>query len=114
MRKAEIAEQIQKRADISKTDAAELLDCMLALIKSTLQRGEDVSINGFGKFTVRSKRARAGRNPRTGEALTIAERRVATFKASALFRAYVNGERMSGQEPVEPTNMSERSSQLDM
>jgi integration host factor subunit alpha len=102
MQKVEIAEEIHKHVGLTKTQAADALESVLVLIKSALQRGEDVSISGFGKFTVRSKRARQGRNPHTGEAVMIAARRVLTFKSSALLKAYVNGESMPGQEPVEP------------
>lgn len=103
MQKAEIAEEIQKRVGLTaKREAVEALEALLVLLKSILQRGENVSIAGFGTFMVRSKRARQGRNPHTGEAMTIAARRVVTFRPSALFKAYVNGDSMPGREPVEP------------
>jgi integration host factor subunit alpha len=102
MQKGEIAEEIQKQVSLtSKREAIEALESVLLLIKSTLQSGEDVCISGFGTFMVRSKQARPGRNPHTGEPVTIAARRVVTFRASALFKAYVNGERLA-QEAVEP------------
>jgi len=102
MQKAEIAEEIQKQVSpTSKREGLEALESVLVLIKSTLQSGGDVCLSGFGMFMVRSKRARQGRNPHTGEPVTIAARRVVTFRASAPFKAYVNGERMPGQEPVE-------------
>jgi integration host factor subunit alpha len=104
MQKAEIAEEIQKQVSLtSKREGLEALESVLVFIKSTLQSGGDVCISGFGTFMVRSKRARQGRNPHTGEPVTIAARRVVTFRASARFKAYVNGERMSGQAPVERT-----------
>ena len=102
MQKAEIAEEIKKQATHTTREAVEALESVLLLIKSTVQSGEDVSISGFGTFMVRSKRARQGRNPHTGEAMTIAARRVVTFRPSALFKAYVNGDSMPGREPVEP------------
>jgi integration host factor subunit alpha len=95
MHKVEMAEEIQKQVGLTtKREAVEALESVLVLIKSTLQRGEDVSIIGFGTFMVRSKGARTGRNPRTGEATMIAARRVVTFRVSRLFKAYVNGESM--------------------
>ena len=110
MQKAEIAEEIQKRVGLTaKREAVEALEALLVLLKSILQRGENVSIAGFGTFMVRSKRARQGRNPHTGEAMTIAARRVVTFRPSALFKAYVNGDSMPGQEPVEPMSLPSRS-----
>jgi integration host factor subunit alpha len=102
MQKAEIAEEIQKRVGLTtKREAVEALESVLLLIKSTMQSGEDVSISGFGTFMVRSKRARQGRNPHTGEAVTIAARRVVTFRPSALFKAYVNGKSMPERDPIE-------------
>ena len=91
MQKAEIAEEIHKQVGITKTQAADVLESILILIKSALQRGEDVSMSGFGRFAVRCKPARQGRNPHTGEPVTITARRVLTFRSSALFKAYVNG-----------------------
>jgi integration host factor subunit alpha len=92
MQKAHIAEEIKKQAGLTTRAAVEALESVLFLIKSTVQKGEDVSISGFGTFMVRSKRARPGRNPHTGQPVTIAARHVVTFKASALFKAYVNGD----------------------
>ena len=97
MDKAQIAEQIQKGAELSGTQAAALVEFMLNLLKSTLQNGEDITINGFGNFRVRSKAARPDRNPRTGEPVTITARRVVTFKASALLTAYINSQNVSGE-----------------
>ena len=92
MDKAQIAEQIQKGAELSGTQAAALVKFMLNLLKSTLQNGEDITISGFGNFRVRSKAARQGRNPRTGEPVMTTARRVVTFKASALLTAYINSQ----------------------
>jgi integration host factor subunit alpha len=103
MQKAEIAEEIQKQVGLTtKREAVEALESLLVLLKSILQRGENVSIAGFGTFMVRSKRAREGRNPHTGQPVTITARRVVMFRASALFKAYVNGESMPGQDTIEP------------
>jgi integration host factor subunit alpha len=96
MDKGQMAEQVQKEAGLSAKQAAALVESMLALLKSTLQNGEDISISGFGNFRVRSKRARQGRNPRTGEPVTIEARRVVTFRPSALLKTYLNGQSVSG------------------
>jgi integration host factor subunit alpha len=62
------------------------------LIAKTLESGEDVLISGFGKFCVKQKRARKGRNPATGEDLMLGSRRVVTFKCSPILRSKVNPE----------------------
>lgn len=71
MRKADIAEEIFKQVGISKNEASDIVEFVLNLLKSVLQKGESVKIAGFGNFVVRSKGARKGRNPRTGEEIGI-------------------------------------------
>ena len=90
MQKADIAKCIHQQAGILEYEAAKLLECVLGLLKTTLQAGEPITIQGFGKFTVRSKRARSGRNPPTGEAMMISARRVVTFHPSLLLKTEVN------------------------
>jgi integration host factor subunit alpha len=90
MTKADIAKHVQEVAGISEHEAEALLDQILELVKSTLKVGEEVTVTGFGKFRVRTKNARIGRNPRTGEEITIPARRVVTFQASRLLKEYVN------------------------
>ena len=90
MRKADIAQRIHQQAGISEQEAATLLDGILELLASTLQKGDPVTIPGFGKFTVRSRLPRTGRNPRTGEAIMIAARRVVTFRPSPLLTIEMN------------------------
>ncbi|HEX9155864.1 MAG TPA: integration host factor subunit alpha [Nitrospira sp.] len=99
MRKLDIARRIHQQAGITEIQAADLLDWILELLKSTLQQGEEIVIAGFGKFAVRSKAARTGRNPRTGEATTISARRVVTFHASPLLKAEMNP---AAQESMAP------------
>ena len=89
MRKLDIARRIHQEAEISEEEAAALLNWVLELFKSTLQKGEPIAIHEFGKFTVRSKLPRTGRNPRTGEAVIIPSRRVVSFRPSLLLRAAV-------------------------
>ena len=90
MQKKDIALRIHQEAEILEKDAATLLDWILDLFKTTLQQGESISISNFGNFTVRSKAARKGRNPQTGEAITISPRRVVTFRASPQLKIAVN------------------------
>ena len=90
MRKADIAEEIFKQVGISKNEASDIVEFVLNLLKSVLQKGESVKIAGFGNFVVRNKGARKGRNPRTGEEIGITPRRVVTFRPSQVFKKYVN------------------------
>lgn len=90
MQKLDIATRIHQEAEISKEEATRLLDWILEFFKTTLQQGESISIVNFGVFTVRSKAARRGRNPRTGEEVIIPPRRVVTFRASATLKHEVN------------------------
>ena len=86
----DIAKRIQQQAGIPQDEAAKLLDWILEFIKTTLQSGESIMIAGFGKFTIRNKHARLGRNPRTGEPIPISPRRVATFHTSLEFKREIN------------------------
>jgi len=90
MRKADIANEIYERIGISKKEASEIIETILNTVKSVLQKGETVKIAGFGNFVVRSKRARKGRNPKTGEEIGITPRRVVTFRPSQVFKKFVN------------------------
>jgi integration host factor subunit alpha len=90
MRKADIANEIYKQVGISKNEAADIVELVLNMLKAVLQKGDSVKIAGFGNFVVRSKGARKGRNPRTGEEIGITPRRVVTFRPSQVFKKYVN------------------------
>ena len=90
MRKIDIAHRMHQEAGIPEEQAAMLVDWVLDLIKSTLQKGEPVAIAKFGVFMVRSKAARPGRNPYTGAALMISSRRVVVFRASDQLKAEVS------------------------
>jgi integration host factor subunit alpha len=90
MRKVDLATEIYEKVGIAKKEAAEIVELVLAVVKSALQKGETVKIAGFGNFVVRSKRARKGRNPKTGEEIGITPRKVVTFRPSQVFKKYVN------------------------
>jgi integration host factor subunit alpha len=90
MRKLDIARRVHQEAGISEEEAATLLEWILELFKTTLQKGEPITIPGFGKLTVRSKLPRKGRNPATGEAMMISARRVVTFRPSASLTTEMN------------------------
>lgn len=90
MRKSDIANEIFEKVGVSKKEASDIVELILNLLKSVLQKGESVKIAGFGNFVVRSKGARKGRNPRTGQEIGITPRRVVTFRPSQVFKKYVN------------------------
>ena len=90
MRKTDIARRIHQQAGISKKEAARLLDGILEILASTLRKGAPIMIPAFGKFTVRSKLPRKGRNPSTGEAMMISACRVVTFRPSAVLTTDTN------------------------
>ena len=98
MRKIDIAHRMHQEAGISEQEAASLLNWILDLFKATLQKGEPLAIPKFGVFTVRKKAARRGRNPRTGEELMIAPRRIVLFRASPQFKAEVNAVQAEPQD----------------
>lgn len=75
-----------------KTKSIELVESILETIKKTLENGEDVLISGFGKFSVKSKHERRGRNPHTRQDLILESRRVVTFKCSPVLKDKLNGE----------------------
>lgn len=89
--KADIAEAVYSRlGGFSKREAAQLVEEAFALLKEALGDGDKVKISGFGNFVVRYKKPRIGRNPLTGEEITISARHVATFKASPVLKQIVN------------------------
>ena len=90
MTKADLVEAIQDNADLTKADAFDVLEGLLEIIKTTLECGEDLKIANFGKFEVRQKKARLGRNPQNGEAITIGPRQIVTFKPATLLKKCLN------------------------
>ena len=88
--KANIIDAIAEANGFPKNKANETVETLLELIKSTLASGEDVLISGFGKFCVKEKAERKGRNPATGEAMMLEPRNVVTFKCSGKLREIVN------------------------
>jgi integration host factor subunit alpha len=89
--KDHIINSLCQQLEIPKKRAAELVESLLELIAKTLETGEDVLVSGFGKFCVKQKNERKGRNPATGEDLMLGSRRVVTFKCSPILRSKVNG-----------------------
>lgn len=90
--KADLVEEVRSRClRATQAEAQEFVEAVFALMKGQLGAGEQVKLSGFGSFTVVHKRARRGRNPKTGEALVIGPRRVVVFKASPILTGAMNG-----------------------
>lgn len=89
--KDRIFEEIRIRNGFSRKKSAETVETLIEIIKSSLVSGDDVLISGFGKFCVKQKGERRGRNPATGEALMLKPRKVITFKCSGKLRDKING-----------------------
>ena len=83
-------EQIAQAAEVSKSAAERAVDAMIAAVKSSLKKGDMVTLVGFGTFYVGKRKARAGRNPRTGEALKISAARVPKFRAGKALKDAIN------------------------
>lgn len=90
MTKADIVERVSEHCGFTKKDAIDMVDSVFSILKNTLEDGEDIKISGFGKFEVKAKRARKGRNPQTGESIVIEARRILTFKPSTILKSSIN------------------------
>lgn len=93
MTKAGIVNSVYDRLDITKKEAGDYVEAVLDTIKDTLSEGEDIKVSGFGKFEIRAKGERVGRNPRTGVEIKIPERCVLRFKVSQVLKDRLNGKR---------------------
>ena len=89
--KDQIKDTIHLEQGVPKARASELIESLLELVKDTLANGEDVLISGFGKFCVKKKKKRRGRNPSTGEDMILEPKRVVTFRCSRQLRDKING-----------------------
>ncbi len=88
--KAQIIEEVRTRNGFTLKKSTKTVEALLEILKQTLESGEDVLISGFGKFCVKDKKERRGRNPATGEDLMLGPRKVVTFKGSGKLRKIVN------------------------
>ncbi len=91
MTKADVVDAVALRAELSRRQTGEIVDLILNEIKSALQRGDRVALTPFGSFMVRSRRAREGRNPKTGEKIVIAARNVPAFVAGQSLKEAIAG-----------------------
>jgi len=89
--KIDIVESIKDQFGFTKNQSFETVETLLEIMKKTLESGEDILVSGFGRFCVKEKAERRGRNPATGGDLMLAPRRVVTFRCSGKLRERVNG-----------------------
>jgi integration host factor subunit alpha len=98
MTKAEIIDSVyEKVGGFSKKEAAEVVEAVFDTMKEILAHGENIKISGFGKFVVRAKKERVGRNPQTGAPIPISARRVLTFKQSPVLKRVLNPHKERGR-----------------
>lgn len=88
--KAQIIEEVRTKNGFTLKESIKTVETLMEIMKQTLESGEDVLISGFGKFCVKDKKERRGRNPATGEVLMLGARKVVTFKSSGKLRKIVN------------------------
>lgn len=96
MTKADLIDTVASEIELSKRQSAEIVDLILTEIKSALQKGDRVALTPFGTFVVRSRKAREGRNPKTGEKIKIAARKVPAFVAGKSLKEAVGGRATAG------------------
>lgn len=92
MTKKELVSAMAEKTEQTKVKTAEMLDALIEVVSEALSNGEEVAIAGLGKFEVRERAARNGRNPQTGEAITIAASKVPAFKAAKALKNAVKAE----------------------
>ena len=92
MTKADIVAAIYEKVGISKRESSDVVESVFEVLKEVLEKGEKVKISGFGTFRVKEKSPRKGRNPQTGEGITITARSVLTFKAGQVLKKSMNEE----------------------
>ena len=88
--KAHLIDHLHRNHDLSREDSSVTVESLLEIIKHTLESGENLLISGFGKFIVKEKKSRRGRNPATGNDLSLDARRIVTFKCSKNLREKMN------------------------
>jgi integration host factor subunit alpha len=88
--KAQVIDSIHNQLGLSRKRSAEMVEVLLEIIKKKLENSEDVLISGFGKFCVKEKKQRKGRNPATGDDMILDKRKVVTFRCSPVLRKRIN------------------------
>jgi DNA-binding protein HU-alpha len=107
--KADLVDSIAAEADLSKRQAAEIVDLFLDEIKTALQKGDRVALTPFGSFVVRHRKAREGRNPKTGEKIRIAARKVPAFVSGKALKDAVGGARPAAKKSAAKKSAAKKS-----
>jgi len=107
--RVELYDAVYRKVGLSRSESSDLVELVLKEISATVARGEAVKLSSFGTFTVREKRQRMGRNPKTGVEVPISPRRVLVFKASAVMKQLINArspvrKKASTKDSVRPAN----------
>ena len=89
--KDSLVEMVHNEIGLNKREAKELIESFFEQIKKSLEEGNDIKLSGFGNFNLRDKAPRPGRNPKTGEEVTISSRRVVTFKSGLKLKSKLEG-----------------------
>ncbi len=106
MTKADVIDAVAVEAELSRRRASEIVEFILSQIKGALQQGDRVTLNPFGSFVVRARQAREGRNPKTGEKISIAARKVPAFVAGQSLKEAVGGARSRKKKhPRKPSGL---------
>ncbi len=88
--KEKLINRLQMQMGMSKKESREIVDRLVGIMKDTLTRGDDLLLSGFGKFSVKQKNERRGRNPQTKDSLVLSARRILEFKSSGVLRERIN------------------------
>jgi len=108
--RVELYDAVYRKVGLSRSESSELVELVLKEISDSVARGETVKLSSFGTFTVRQKGKRMGRNPKTGVDVSISPRRVVVFKASAIMKRQINGDRaISKQSQREKSRPADKS-----
>ncbi|MCE2706618.1 MAG: integration host factor subunit alpha [Proteobacteria bacterium] len=91
--KSELVQVVMQHSEIKRGDAAKFIEDFFEIMSVSLEKGDDVKIPGFGNFMLRSKKARVGRNPKTGEEFPITARRVVTFRPSNILKLAIRDQK---------------------
>jgi nucleoid DNA-binding protein len=102
--KTDVIDAVALEAELSRRQTGAILELILDEIKGALQKGDRVALNPFGSFVVRARQAREGRNPKTGEKITIAARKVPAFVAGKSLKDAVSGKRSRAKRPSKKSN----------